>query len=109
MARAAGQPYRREEAPGIWAAVPPAAFPYIMKGGNAMDIGAVTTLIGNVGFPIVACFTMGYWVKYTTDRQDKMLERVTESHEKEIAELREAVENNSKAMAELTASLNGIK
>jgi len=34
-----------------------------------MGVNEITQLIANLGFPIVCCGVMAYWVKYTTDKQ----------------------------------------
>lgn len=34
-----------------------------------MGVNEITQLISNLGFPIVVCGALAYWVKYTTDKQ----------------------------------------
>ena len=56
-----------------------------------MDAATITQLIGSLGFPIVACGAM-YW---------QMLKQA-ERHEAEMDKIREALENNTRAILELT-------
>lgn len=56
-----------------------------------MDImQAITT----VGFPIVACIVMGWYIKYITDK-----------HEKEVTKMTEALNNNTLAINTLNERL----
>lgn len=34
-----------------------------------MGVNEIAQLISNLGFPIVVCGALAYWVKYTTDKQ----------------------------------------
>lgn len=34
-----------------------------------MGVNEISQLISNLGFPIVVCGALAYWVKYTTDKQ----------------------------------------
>lgn len=57
-----------------------------------MDImQAITT----VGFPIVACVVMGWYIKYITDK-----------HEKEVAKMTDALNNNTLAINTLNERLS---
>ncbi len=59
-----------------------------------MDVTMITQLIGSLGFPIVACIYMA-----------KTQEKQNEQHSKEVSELRQTVENNTKAMIKLCTKL----
>lgn len=63
-----------------------------------MDANAITTLIGTVGFPIVAYFFM--W-KY-------MLE-INKAHKEEIDGLKEVINQNTLVLTELRDTINNIK
>lgn len=67
-----------------------------------MDANAMVTLITTVGFPIVMCGAMGYYVKYITDRNhdDMTAERAT--HQEEVSNMIEAINNNTLAIQKLT-------
>lgn len=59
-----------------------------------MDVTTLSQLIGSLGFPIVACFYMA-----------RMQEKQNEQHSKEVSELRQTVENNTKVMIKLCTKL----
>lgn len=59
-----------------------------------MDINAITTLIGSVGFPIVCSLYLVY-----TNSQNEL------RHQQEIEKLRDTVENNTKVMIKLCTKL----
>lgn len=65
----------------------------------------IVQLISTVGFPIVMCGIMGYYVKYTHDDHREDIKRLQEEHKKETENFKEALEsivtalnNNTKAM-----------
>ena len=62
----------------------------------------IITMITTVGFPIVMCGALGYYVKYTNDRnrEDLLTERT--SHKEEIETMTEAINNNTLALQKLT-------
>ena len=55
-----------------------------------MDIGAVQSLIANLGFPI-ACVIAMFW----------MLNKESENHKEEMQKVTEALNNNTLALTEL--------
>lgn len=59
-----------------------------------MDVTTLSQLIGSLGFPIIACFYMA-----------RMQEKQNEQHSKEVSELRQTVENNTKVMIKLCTKL----
>lgn len=59
-----------------------------------MDIQVLMTAISSVGFPIVMCGIMAYYVKYTEDK-----------HREEINSIREALENNTIAITKLVEKM----
>ena len=67
-----------------------------------MDANAIISLITTVGFPIVMCGAMGYYVKYITDRNrdDMIAER--NNHQEEVKAMTEAINNNTLAIQKLT-------
>lgn len=66
-----------------------------------MDANVITTLIGSVGFPIVACIGMGWYVKYQTDQNNKEVESMRREHKEEVQKMTEAINNNTVAMQKL--------
>lgn len=76
-----------------------------------MDLPTVIQLIGSVGFPIVACIVMGWYVKYTTDKHREELTNLNNQHRDELTSITEALNNNTIALTELKDALirEGIK
>lgn len=67
-----------------------------------MDIQTITTLISTVGFPIVMTGAMAYFVKYTIDQNNLRIDRLNESHQAEMNQVTEALNNNTLAIQHLT-------
>lgn len=63
---------------------------YLERKGDSMDWGAVGNLIGSLGFPIVACIALFYFMK----------EQLAE-HKEEINALKAALDANTLALVEL--------
>lgn len=61
-----------------------------------MDVGTITQLIGSLGFPIVCCGAL-FW--YMIKEKD--------AHKEEMDELRKSVEANTQAINNLCAHLGG--
>lgn len=72
------------------------------KGRDCMDI---IQLISNVGFPIVACLCMGWYVKDTTDKQRAEIQRMNDQHSEDIEKMSEALNNNTLAVRVLCEKL----
>lgn len=66
---------------------------------NASDIVSIIT---TVGFPIVACGGMAWYVKYITDRNREDLKEERVMHESEMSKVTEALNNNTLAIQKLT-------
>lgn len=60
-----------------------------------MDVQTITTLIGSLGFPIAACIA-GF----------SMLNKEREEHKQEMAQLTEAINNNTIALEALKGKLD---
>lgn len=59
-----------------------------------MDLSAITTLIGSLGFPIAACIAC-FW----------MLNKERDDHKVEMQKVTEAINNNTLALTQLTERL----
>lgn len=62
-----------------------------------MDLNAITTLIGSIGFPIVMCLLL----YYRMDKQD-------ENHKREMDKINEALNNNTQALTALATKISTI-
>lgn len=67
-----------------------------------MDFNSWITLITTVGFPIVACGGMAWYVKYITDRNRDDLKEERAQHNEEMTNVTEALNNNTLAIQKLT-------
>jgi hypothetical protein len=72
-----------------------------MKGGVYMNINDILTAVTTVGFPIVCCGAMMYYVKYTTDKHREEIETLNTQHKDEMKEVTNAVNNNTLALQKL--------
>ena len=61
-----------------------------------MDANGIITVIQSVGFPIVMCGAMGWYVKYITDK-----------HNAEMQSITTALNNNTVALTKLCEKLEG--
>lgn len=67
-----------------------------------MNINDVVTIIQAVGFPIVMCGAMAYYVKYITDKNRDMINNLMDTHRTEMTEITTAVNNNTIALQKLS-------
>lgn len=72
-----------------------------MKGGEYMNINDILTAVTTVGFPIVCCGAMMYYVKYTTDKHREEIETLNTQHKDEMKEVTSAINNNTLALQKL--------
>ena len=73
------------------------------KGVNGMDMQTILQAITTVGFPIVCCGAMMWYVKYSTDRNRDDLTALNEMHRAE------AVNNNTVVLNRLCELLKDGK
>lgn len=67
-----------------------------------------TTLITNVGFPIACVIGLAWYVKYVTDKHEKEINNLRESFEKTNTELKNALDNNTRALTEIVIYLKEV-
>lgn len=70
-----------------------------------MDVASITQLITAVGFPVVACILMGYYIKAQTDNYRQDVSALQMQHKEEILKVTEAVNNNTIALTKLADAL----
>lgn len=66
-----------------------------------MDFATIATTVGSLGFPIVACLAMAWYVKYQMDENNKQVKTMTEEHRSEMKEVTQALNNNTIAIEKL--------
>lgn len=67
----------------------------------------IIQLISSVGFPIVACLGMGWYVKYQTDSYRDEVKEMRKEHKDEIKKITDALNNNTMALSKLCDKLEG--
>lgn len=71
-----------------------------------MDTQGIITLIQSVGFPIVMCGLMAWYVKYITDKNREQIIAEREAHKEEMNEVVKAINNNTIVIERLIAKLD---
>lgn len=74
-----------------------------------MDPNVVIQMIGSVGFPIVCCGAMAWYVKYITDKNREQIDSMNEKHQGEMVQITEALNNNTKALQHLSDIMDTLK
>lgn len=67
----------------------------------------VITLIQSVGFPIVMCGLMAWYVKYISDKNREQITAERQAHKEEMNEVIKAINNNTVVIEKLIAKLDG--
>ena len=70
-----------------------------------MDMGSIAQLITSLGFPVVACILMGYYIKLQTDYYRSDVKDLQAQHKDEMIQVTEAVNNNTKALLQRSDAL----
>lgn len=71
-----------------------------------MDLNIIMTLVGSLGFPIVACIGLGWYVKYMTDTNRSDMTELRKEHKDEMAKMTEALNNNTLVIQKLIDKLD---
>lgn len=72
-----------------------------------MDTASILQIVSTVGFPIVACGGMAWYVKYMTDKEREERIKMNEQHKQEMTEVTTALNNNTLALQKLCDKLDG--
>lgn len=62
--------------------------------------------VSAVGFPIVMCGAMAYFVKYVTDKHREETQKLHDQHNQEMKEVTEAINNNTLVFTKLCEKLD---
>lgn len=65
----------------------------------------ITQIVATVGFPIVMCGGMAYFVKYITDKHREERTMLNSQHYDEMKSVTDAVNNNTLALQHLCDTL----
>ena len=66
-----------------------------------MDIQILIQAVTQVGFPIVCCGAMMWYVKYSTDKNREEIDKLNERHRQEMTDMTTAVNNNTVVLTRL--------
>lgn len=62
--------------------------------------------ITSLGFPIVCCIGMGFYIKYIIDKSNARIDLLNEKHKIETDAMREAINNNTLVLQRLLDKMN---
>lgn len=71
-----------------------------------MDAQTIMQAITSVGFPIVCCVIMMYYIKYRDEVTRNEVHHLTDQHKQEMSEITEAIHNNTIVIQKLIDLLN---
>lgn len=85
-----------------------------------MDPSTIGSLIASLGFPIVACGAMAFFIVKRSEANDVKLEAlrreqredimtIQREHKEEVQKMSDALDNNTRALERLTEKLGGLK
>ena len=72
-----------------------------------MDANTIITMIGSLGFPIVACIGIAYFFAKANDNYRLDMKEARMRHKEEIDKMSEAINNNTKALELLIQKIGG--
>lgn len=72
-----------------------------------MDANTIVTLIGSLGFPIVACMGMAYFFAKANDNYRLDIKESNQLHKQEMDAMTEAINNNTLVLNRLIDRLDG--
>lgn len=71
------------------------------------EINTISQMITSIGFPIVACGAMAWYVKDTNDKHRDEVQRLNNQHKEEMEQVTEALNNNTLALQKLCDKIGG--
>lgn len=74
-----------------------------------MDANTIITMIGSLGFPIVACIGIAYFFRQANENYRQDMKEASQRHKEEIDKMSEAINNNTKALELLIQKIGEIK
>lgn len=74
-----------------------------------MDANVIITMIGSLGFPIVACIFIAIFFSKTQDNYRADIKDMQAMHKQETDKMTEAINNNTRALERLIIKIGGDK
>lgn len=68
----------------------------------------IMTVVQGVGFPIVMCGLMAWYVKYITDKNREQMAAEREAHKTEMNEVVKAINNNTVVMEKIMVKIDTL-
>ena len=72
-----------------------------------MDFANIMTMIGSVGFPIVACCGMAYFFSKVNSNYRSDIKEMSAMHKSEMDSMTQAINNNTMALQRILDKLGG--
>lgn len=72
-----------------------------------MTVADIASIVASIGFPCTACIAMGWYVKYSTDQNNKRIDNLQAQHREENKQVVEAINNNTIALTKLCEKMEG--
>lgn len=66
-----------------------------------MDANTLITMIGSLGFPIVACVAMGWFFARVNDNYRNDIKELQSTHREEVKAMTDAINNNTLVIQKL--------
>ena len=73
-----------------------------------MDANVIITMIGSLGFPIVACIFIAIFFSKTQDNYRADIKDMQTLHKQETDKMTEALNNNTMALQRLVDKMEGL-
>lgn len=71
-----------------------------------MDANVAVQLIQSLGFPIVVCGALAWYIVYRENKHTEEKEAMEESHQTALTDVKEAIANNTLVMQQLVDKIN---
>ena len=72
-----------------------------------MDANMIVTLVGSLGFPIVACIAMAVFFARINDNYRLDIKELQSTHKEEVKAMTEAINNNTLVIQRLIDNMEG--
>lgn len=73
-----------------------------------MNTSEIISIVQSIGFPIVMCGAMGYFVYYMYNKNSEQIEMMNTQHREETKELQKAIDNNTIALTQVIDVINSL-
>ena len=71
-----------------------------------MDANVIITMVGSLGFPIVACIFMAIFFNKVNENYRQDIKELSSNHKEEMAKVTEAINNNNSLLERVLDKLD---